>query len=139
MIGPVIGPGSGPGSGLVRVLVCDDEPTIRDALREVLDAEPDLTVVAVAGSADEAVAAAELHTPDVAVLDVRMPGGGVQAARGIRERSPGTGLLVFSAYGDLGASAELAAAGATEQLLKGVANADLVAAVRRVAATRSAG
>jgi DNA-binding NarL/FixJ family response regulator len=128
---------SGAAGGPVRVLVCDDEPTIRDALREVLEAEPDLVVVAVAGTADEAIAAAVRHLPDVAVLDVRMPGGGVHAARGIRQRAPHTGLLVFSAYGDLGARDELAAAGVAEQLLKGVPNADLVAAVRRVAATRS--
>ncbi|HEY0454349.1 response regulator transcription factor [Actinophytocola sp.] len=117
----------------LRVLISDDDPMIRDALRDVLEAEPDIAVVAVAGDADEAIALAEQHSPAVAVLDVRMPGGGgPRAAREIRVRSPHTRILAFSAYDDSGTVAEMTRAGIVEYLLKGAPNTEIVAAVRRV-------
>ena len=119
----------------VRVLVADDDPMIRLALSEVLAAETDLRVVAIAEDAVQAIALAELHDPDVAVLDVRMPGGGgTHAAREIRARSPRTQLLAFSAYDDSGTVDELKRIGVREYLIKGVTNAEIVAAVRRAGA-----
>lgn len=119
----------------VRVLVADDDPMIRLALSEVLAAETDLQVVAIAEDAVQAIALAELHDPDVAVLDVRMPGGGgTHAAREIRARSPRTRLLAFSAYDDSGTVDELKRLGVREYLIKGVTNAEIVAAVRRAGA-----
>jgi DNA-binding NarL/FixJ family response regulator len=119
----------------LRVLVADDDPMIRLALSEVLEAEPDLQVVAIAEDALQAVDLAQAHTPDVAVLDVRMPGGGgAHAAREIRVRSPRTQLLAFSAYDDSGTVNELKRLGVREYLIKGVTNAEIVAAVRRVGA-----
>lgn len=119
----------------VRILVADDDPTIRLALSEVLAAEADLQVVAIAEDAIQAVALAEAHDPDVAVLDVRMPGGGGRhAAREIRVRSPRTQLLAFSAYDDSGTVDELKRLGVREYLIKGVTNAEIVAAVRRAGA-----
>lgn len=119
----------------VRVLVADDDPMIRLALSEVLEAEADLQVVAVARDAEEAVALAMAHGPDVAVLDVRMPGGGgAFAAREIRTHSPHTRLLAFSAYDDSGTVDELKRLGVREYLIKGVPNAEIVAAVRRAGA-----
>lgn len=119
----------------VRVLVADDDPMIRLALSEVLAAETDLQVVAVAEDALQAIALAEVHDPDVAVLDVRMPGGGgTHAAREIRARSPRTQLLAFSAYDDSGTVDELKRLGVREYLIKGVTNAEIVAAVRRAGA-----
>lgn len=119
----------------VRVLVADDDPMIRLALSEVLAAETDLQVVAIAEDAVQAIALAELHDPDVAVLDVRMPGGGgTHAAREIRARSPRTQLLAFSAYDDSGTVDELMRLGVREYLIKGVTNAEIVAAVRRAGA-----
>ncbi len=125
---------SGPASGdSVRVLISDDDPMIRDALRELLEAQPDLAVVAVTKDADEAIEHTERLRPAVAVLDVRMPGGGgVRAAREIRERSPRTRILVFSAYNDFGGEAELSELGVIEYLVKGVPNAEIIAAVRRL-------
>ena len=117
----------------VRVLISDDDEMIRDVLREVLDEQPDIAVVAVAADADEAIRLAEHHRPTVAVLDVRMPGGGgARAAREIARRSPGTAILAFSAYADRASIAGLGAAGVTEYLVKGVPNATLVEAVRRL-------
>jgi DNA-binding NarL/FixJ family response regulator len=119
----------------VRVLVADDDPMIRLALSEVLAAEADLQVVAIAEDAVQAIALTEVHDPDVAVLDVRMPGGGgTHAAREIRARSPRTQLLAFSAYDDSGTVDELLRLGVREYLIKGVTNAEIVAAVRRAGA-----
>jgi len=119
----------------LRVLIADDDPMIRMALSEVLEAESDLHVVAIAEDAEEAVMLAVHHAPDVAVLDVRMPGGGGQhAAREIGVRSPRTQLLAFSAYDDSGVAAELKRLGVREYLIKGVPNAEIVAAVRRAGA-----
>jgi DNA-binding NarL/FixJ family response regulator len=119
----------------LRVLISDDDPMIREALRDVLEAEADIAVVAVAQDADEAITMAEHHSPAVAVLDVRMPGGGgPRAAREIRVRSPGTRILAFSAYDDSNTVADMTRAGISEYLMKGASNVEIVAAVRRVAA-----
>lgn len=118
---------------IVRILIADDDPLIRDVLRDVLDEEPDMEVVAVAADAREAVELAERHAPMVVVLDVRMPhGGGSYAATEILQRAPGTRILAFSAYTDIGAIDEMRRAGVTDYLAKGVRNTELVAAVRRL-------
>ncbi|OXM70035.1 response regulator [Amycolatopsis vastitatis] len=117
----------------LRVLISDDDVMIRDVLREVLDSESDIAVVAVAGDVDEAIRLAERHRPAVAVLDVRMPGGGgARAAREIARCSPETAILAFSAYADRASIAGLAAAGVTEYLVKGAPNSAIVEAVRRL-------
>lgn len=122
----------------LSVLVCDDEPMIRDALRDMFQAEPDLEVVAVARDADEAIALAEVHLPVVAVMDVRMPGGGgARATREIRLRSPHTQILAFSAYSDAAAMDEMLLVGAREYLVKGAPNDEILAAVRRLGGTAS--
>jgi DNA-binding NarL/FixJ family response regulator len=119
----------------LRVLVADDDPMLRMALSEVLEAEVDLHVVATAEDAEEAVALAARHSPDVAVLDVRMPGGGAShPTREIRTTSPRTQLLAFSAYDDSGTAEELKRLGVREFLVKGITNAEIVAAVRRAGA-----
>ncbi|NUT91872.1 MAG: response regulator transcription factor [Saccharothrix sp.] len=117
----------------LRVLICDDDTLIGDALHDVLASEPDLAVVAVARTTSDAITLAERHTPDVAVLDVRMPGGGgVHIAREIRRRSPETRLMAFSAHVDVAAVDEMRREGVLEYLVKGATNADIIATVRRV-------
>lgn len=117
----------------LSVVISDDDPMVRDALRELLDAEPDFEVVAVARDADEAIDLVERHNPAVVVLDVRMPGGGGgRAAREIRLRSPNTGILALSTFADRGMFREIESAGVGEHLVKGVPNSDIVAAVRRL-------
>lgn len=124
----------------LSVLICDDDPMIRDALREVLEAEPDLTVVAVANDTDEAITLSERHAPAVVVLDIRMPGGGgTRAAREIRERVPGTRILAFSAFRDIRAIEEMKRLDVTEHLLKGATNNEIVAAVRRLGQSSGTG
>jgi len=118
---------------ILRVLIADDDPLIRDVLRDVLDDEPDMEVVAVASDAREAVELAERHAPAVIVLDVRMPrGGGAHAAKEILRRAPDARILAFSAYTDAGAVDEMRRAGVTDYVAKGVRNTELVAAVRRL-------
>jgi DNA-binding NarL/FixJ family response regulator len=122
----------------LSVLISDDDVMIRDVLKEVLESEDGIAVVAVAGDADEAIRLAERHRPAVAVLDVRMPGGGgARAAREIARCSPGTAILAFSAYADRASIAGLAAAGVTEYLVKGAPNSAIVEAVRRLGAQSS--
>ncbi|MFD5094176.1 response regulator transcription factor [Amycolatopsis thailandensis] len=122
------------------MLVADDNPVIGDALRALLETEPDIDVVAVALNAGEAVALAELLVPEVAVLDVRIPGGGgAWMAREIRRRVPQTRLLAFSAHSDTRSIAQMASAGVTEYLVKGSPNTEIVAAIRRLCANSANG
>ena len=119
----------------ITVLVCDDDAMIREALREVLDAQAGLSVIALARDGAEAAALAARHCPAVALLDVRMPGGGAQAVREIRDRSPRTRILAFSAHDDADTIARMRAAGVGGYLVKGAPNQVLVEAIRRLAAS----
>jgi DNA-binding NarL/FixJ family response regulator len=122
------------GDSVITVVVADDDRTFSAALQEVIVTAPQLRLVGLAGDATEAVALAERHRPDVVVLDVRMPGGGVEAAREVRRRSPATGIIALSAYEDRDNVASMAAAGAHEYLVKGrVTSDDVVRAIRQVA------
>ncbi len=124
----------------LRVLVADDNPVIGDALRALLETEPDIEVVAVAGNAGEAVELTELLSPEVAILDVRIPGGGgAWMAKEIRRRVPRTRLLAFSAHSDSRSIAQMASAGVTEYLVKGSPNTEIVAAIRRLCANSANG
>ena len=101
----------------------------------LLDREADLEVVAEAGTADEGVRAARLEKPDVVVLDVVMPGrSGIDAAAEMLEASRGARILVLSMQDDPTYVREAFAAGATGYMLKEAADAELVLAVREVAA-----
>ena len=111
----------------VRVLVCDDDPMIYEVLSELIAEQPDMQVVGVATDAAQAV------EPDVVILDMRMPGTGIHAAREIRQMLPGTRILVFSAYADRASITSMRAAGADEHLLKGVRNQEVLAMVRGLA------
>jgi DNA-binding NarL/FixJ family response regulator len=124
----------------LRVLVADDNPVIGDALRALLETEPDIEVVGIAMDAGEAVALAELLLPEVAVLDVRIPGGGGPwMARELRRRAPAIRLMAFSAHSDSRSIAQMASAGVTEYLVKGSPNTEIVAAIRRLCAKRGNG
>lgn len=117
------------------VLVCDDDARIRDALREAIAAQPDLAVAAVACNHDEAVDLAERLTPTLAIIDVRMPGGGARATRDILRTCPDTRVLAFSAHDDPGAIREMHQAGALEYLVKGAPLREILGTLRRLAHT----
>jgi DNA-binding NarL/FixJ family response regulator len=122
------------GDSVITVVVADDDRTFSAALQEVIMTAPQLRLVGLAGDSAEAVALAERHRPDVVVLDVRMPGGGVEAAREVRRCSPATSIIALSAYEDRDNVASMAGAGAHEYLVKGrVTCDDVIRAIRQAA------
>jgi PAS domain S-box-containing protein len=126
------------GAGTVRVLVAEDEDQLRAAIRELLEADGRFELVAVAVDADEAVRQAQAHQPEVALLDVRMPGGGgPRAAAGIAAVSPGTRSLALSAYEDRARVLEMLRAGAVGYLVKGMQAEEVVEALLRAARGQS--
>jgi EAL domain-containing protein (putative c-di-GMP-specific phosphodiesterase class I)/CheY-like chemotaxis protein len=122
-----------------RVLIADDDANIRDALRELLESEDGLEVVAVATDAVEAIDAAAREHPDVAIIDVKMPGGGGPAAsRGILAESPMTRIVALSAYGDRASILEMLRAGAAAYLVKGSMPDEVTQTIQRVLRGESA-
>lgn len=103
----------------IRVLVADDDAFMRASLIELINSHVELELVGAARNADEAIKVAARWRPDVAVLDYRMPGGGVYATREIRRLSPATAVLGLSAYGDPGTEGQMRSAGARDFLVKG--------------------
>ncbi|GAB3575887.1 response regulator transcription factor [Amycolatopsis endophytica] len=122
----------------IEVLLVDDHEVVRRGLREMLSDEPDIEVVAEAGSADEALAVAMHVEPDVAVVDVRLGDtDGVALCRELRARPNPPYCLVLTAFDDEEAMVGAIMAGASGYLLKQVRGQDVVNAVREVAAGRS--
>jgi DNA-binding NarL/FixJ family response regulator len=119
----------------ISVLLADDQPLLRRGFRMILEAEPDLTVTAEAGDGAEAVDMTRRHAPDVVLMDIRMPGtDGIEATRRITVAHPDVRVLVLTTF-DLDEYAFGALrAGASGFLLKDVRPAELVAAIRTVAA-----
>lgn len=114
-----------------RLLLADDHTVVRRGLKLVLDAEPDLEVVAEAGDGAEAVELALAEKVDLAVLDVTMPRmTGIQAARELSRRAPGLRLLILSMHDNERYFFEALRAGASGYVLKSVADRDLVRACR---------
>ncbi|GHF49108.1 response regulator [Streptomyces griseosporeus] len=118
-------------SGPVRVLLADDHTLVRRGVRLILEAEPDLAVVAEAGDGAEAVERARAGDVDLAVLDIAMPRmTGLQAARELTRRLPGLRVLMLTMYDNEQYFFEALKAGACGYVLKSVADRDLVAACR---------
>jgi EAL domain-containing protein (putative c-di-GMP-specific phosphodiesterase class I)/FixJ family two-component response regulator len=117
----------------IRVLVADDEPVVRAALGELVEAEDTLELVGVATDAQGAIDLALREHPDVALLDVKMPGGGgPRAAREIRIGSLQTRVVALSAYEDRTSVLEMLRAGAVGYLVKGTRAAEIVKMVHNV-------
>ena len=118
---------------LIRVLVADDHAIVRTGIRHVLETEPGFSVVGEASNGAEALALALELTPDVAVLDISMPGGsGLQTAAELRRRSPDTRILILSMYDNAEYVLESLRAGVHGYLLKDSAAAELGQAIRAV-------
>lgn len=117
---------------VTRILVADDHPIVRSGLKTVLDAQPDLEVVAEAADGAEAVAKALAEDVDLAILDVSMPKlTGIQAAAELQKRKPGLKLLMLSMYDSEQFLFASLKAGASGYVLKSDADQDLVDACRR--------
>jgi PAS domain S-box-containing protein len=119
-------------SAAIRVLVAEDEEPLRAAICDLIAGEEGFELAAVAEGADEAIEQARKVKPDVALLDVRMPGGGgSRAAREIRSVSPETRSIALSAYEDRSNVLEMLRSGAVGYVLKGESPDEIVDAIRR--------
>lgn len=122
----------------IRVIVAEDDINIREALTDLIQATPTLELNAVVADATKAVEVAGVVQPDVAVVDVRMPGGGgPHAARGIARCSPRTRVLALSASDDPSSVLKMLEAGAVGYLTKGVSAGAIVEAIEEAAAGRA--
>jgi two-component system response regulator DesR len=120
-------------SAPVRLLLADDQALVRGAIASLLDLEPDLEVVAEVGRGDEVVDAARTHRPDVALLDVEMPGlDGIAATRALRAAVPACKVLMVTTFGRPGYLRRALEAGATGFVVKDTPARQLADAVRRV-------
>jgi DNA-binding NarL/FixJ family response regulator len=120
------------------IFLLDDHEIVRRGLRELFEAEDDLVVVGEASNAEEAMARVPPTRPDVAVLDVRLPGtSGIEVCRDLRASLPDLRCLMLTSFADDDALFSAILAGASGYLLKQVRGLDLVSAVRRVAAGQS--
>jgi two-component system, NarL family, response regulator LiaR len=118
---------------VISVLIADDHAVVRHGLRTFLELQQEIEVVGEAADGEEAVAAAERLEPDVVLLDLVMPRAeGVSAIDGIRERSPGTRVIVLTSFLDDDKLLPAVRAGAAAYLLKDVEPQELVNAIRTV-------
>ncbi len=123
----------GEGTGPITVLLADDHALVREGTRRLLEAKPDIRVVAEAGDGAEAVTQTQALRPAVVIMDIAMPGmGGIEATRQIKARHPQVAVLALTAYDDEQYVLALLDAGAAGFLLKDVRGEELVAAVRAV-------
>ena len=117
----------------MRVVLVDDHEVVRQGLKTLVDTQDDLEVVGEAGDVDNAIRQVGYHSPDVVVMDVRLPDGtGVEACREIRSRWPDVKVLMLTSYADEEALVSSIMAGASGYVLKRIDSKDLVDAVRRV-------
>src|SRR2546425_12390773 len=120
-------------SQLIRVLLADDHALVREGTRRLLETESDVEVVAEAANGEEAIEAAKSLHPDIAIMDIAMPGmGGIEATRAIKVSCPETAVLVLSAYDHEPYLMALLEAGAAGFLLKNVHGQELINAIRAV-------
>jgi DNA-binding NarL/FixJ family response regulator len=119
----------------IRLLVADDHPMFRDGIRVVIAADPEFTLVGEAADGVEAVALAAELQPDVVIMDLNLPGvHGIDATRQVVTTSPHIGVLVLTMFDDDDSVFAAMRAGARGYLLKGAGQAELLRAVRTVAA-----
>ena len=120
---------------MIRLLVADDQELIRSAFAALLTLQPDFEVVATVGRGDEVVAAAKAHHPDIALLDIEMPGlDGLAAAGLLRQEVPQCRSLILTTFGRPGYLRRAIDAGARGFVVKDAPPEQLVDAIRRVAA-----
>ncbi len=118
---------------MIRVLLAEDQAMVRGALAALLSREQDIEVVAEVARGDEVVQAASTSQPDVALLDIEMPGGsGLQAAQALRQSLPSCHIVILTTFGRTGYLHRAMESGAVGFLLKDAPAKTLAAALRRV-------
>jgi DNA-binding NarL/FixJ family response regulator len=124
---------------VISVLLVDDHPVVVEGLRKVLATAGDIDVTGEAHDAANAIEQARLLSPDVVLLDLRMPGAsGVQAVRRMREQSVNAAVIILTSYGDQAYVRQALEAGADGYLLKSTRPEDLIASIRSAARGRRA-
>jgi len=123
---------------VIRILLADDHAVVREGLRALLEQQPDMRVVAEASDGPSALRMVVGETPDVIVLDMKMPGAtAVETIEAIKHQRPRTQVLVFTSYAEDSQVRDALTAGATGYLLKDALAEDLIRAVREVNAGRA--
>lgn len=118
---------------MIRILVVDDHPVVREGLVAIIEAQDDMTVVGEAGDGSQAIAIYKAAKPDVVLMDLAMPGtDGVQAIEGMRAFDPDARVVVLTAYDTDERILRAVEAGARGYLLKGAPRDDIFRAVRVV-------
>ncbi|WP_210482677.1 response regulator [Microvirga antarctica] len=116
----------------IRIAVVDDHPIYREGIIYALTSEQDFEIVGEGGTADEALSLCDGHAPDVVILDVAMPGGGLSAVAAIKRRHPGINIIMLTVDDGLESVRQALQEGARGYLLKGTASAELVQIVRLI-------
>lgn len=116
----------------LRIVIADDHGVLRAGLRSLIEAQPDLTVVGEAADADDVVRKACESDADVAIVDIRMPGDGIEATRRLKAMRPALRILILSQHDDPVYLRQALAAGASGYALKRAGGAELLEAIRAV-------
>ncbi|MDV6014218.1 response regulator transcription factor [Haloechinothrix sp. LS1_15] len=123
---------------MINIFLVDDHEVVRRGLAELLESDPELTVVGEAATVSEAMARIPPLRPDIAVLDVRLPdGNGVELCRDLRSALPELNCLMLTSFTDDHAMLDAILAGAGGYVIKDIKGTDLIEAVREVASGRS--
>ena len=118
---------------MIKILIVEDQELIRQSLEIILSSQPGLSVIGLAGNGNEAVEMAGALSPDVILLDIRMPGmDGVSACRIIKEKYPGIKIIVLTTFDDDEYVFDAIKYGANGHLLKGTSVDELANAIRTV-------
>ena len=119
---------------MIRLMIIDDHEMVREGLKAILVTEPDFSIVGLAANAEEALILIERLRPDVALLDVRLPGvSGIEVCRIVTEQYPETAVIILTTFTDEQLIAQSIQAGAKGFILKDVERFDLKRAIRAVA------
>ena len=120
---------------MIRVLICDDQAVVVDGLEMILSADPEIEVVGTANDGEEALLQVASKRPDIALMDLKMPGmNGIQATRRIHQDFPAVRVLVLTTFGDDEWVFDAVRAGAAGYLLKGTPRQELIKAIKGTAA-----
>jgi len=119
--------------GKIRVLLADDHAIVREGVRLLLNAQPDIEVVGEASNGEQALALARTLAPDIVLMDIGMPGmNGLEATQALKAAQPQTNILVLTMHEGEDYFFRILAAGASGYLLKGASSGELLSAIRAV-------
>ena len=119
----------------LRILIAEDHQTVREGVKLLVNAQPDMEIVGEAGDGENAIKEAERLKPDMVLIDISMPQmNGLKATKKLRNRHPGLKILILTRHTDDGYLQQLIAAGANGYVLKQSAPTELITAIRTIGA-----